>query len=54
MALKVDRVDTWAVSIEDKPGGLASKLSALAAAGVNLEFVIAVARLKNPARAWPS
>jgi predicted amino acid-binding ACT domain protein len=34
-------VDTWAASIEDKPGSLAAKLSALAKAGVNLEFVIA-------------
>jgi len=41
MALKVQRVDTWAASIEDKPGGLADKLGALAGAGVNLEFVIA-------------
>ncbi len=41
MALKVERVDTWAASIEDRPGGLAAKLGALAGAGVNLEFVIA-------------
>jgi hypothetical protein len=41
MALKVARVETWAAPLEDKPGGLAEKLSALADAGVNLEFVIA-------------
>jgi hypothetical protein len=41
MALKVQRVDTWAASLEDKPGSLASKLDALAKAGVNLQFVIA-------------
>jgi hypothetical protein len=41
MALKVTRVDTWAASIEDKPGSLAAKFDALATAGVNLEFVIA-------------
>jgi hypothetical protein len=41
MALKVERVDTWAASLEDKPGSLAAKLSVLANAGVNLEFVIA-------------
>jgi hypothetical protein len=41
MALKVERVDTWAASIEDKPGGLAGKLNSLAQAGVNLELVIA-------------
>ena len=37
--MKTQRVDTWAASIKDKPGGLAAK--ALAAAGVNLEFIIA-------------
>ncbi len=41
MALKVARVDTWAASIPDRPGGLATKLKALASAGVNLELVIA-------------
>lgn len=41
MSLKIQRVDTWAASIKDKPGGLADKLKALARAGVNLEFVIA-------------
>jgi hypothetical protein len=40
MALKAERVDTWAASVEDHPGGLATKLNALAGAGVNLEFVI--------------
>ena len=40
MPLKVSRVDVWAASIKDKPGGLAAKLVALADAGVNLEFVI--------------
>ncbi len=41
MALKVERVDTWAASLEDKPGSLAAKLNALANAGVSLEFIIA-------------
>ena len=41
MALKAKRVDTWVASLEDKPGNLAAKLSALSNAGVNLEFVIA-------------
>jgi hypothetical protein len=40
MALKVKRVDTWAAAVADKPGSVAGKLSALARAGVNLEFVI--------------
>ena len=39
--MKAERMDTWAVNIKDKPGGLTAKLEALAAAGVNLEFVIA-------------
>jgi len=41
MALNVTRVDVWAASIEDQPGGLAQKLEELAAAGAQLEFVIA-------------
>jgi hypothetical protein len=39
--MKAKRVDTWVAAIKDKPGELAAKLKALAAAGVNLEFVIA-------------
>jgi hypothetical protein len=34
-------VDTWKATLHDKPGELAGKLSALAKAGINLEFVIA-------------
>ena len=41
MALTVVREDVWAASIKDEPGALAAKLSALAEAGANLEFVIA-------------
>ena len=41
MTLKVQKVDTWVVPLEDKPGSLASKLSALADAGASLEFVLA-------------
>jgi hypothetical protein len=41
MVLKPERVDTWAAALEDKPGSLTAKLSALASVGVNLEFVIA-------------
>jgi hypothetical protein len=41
MKLKVNRTDTWAATIDDRPGGLADKLAALAAAGANLEFMIA-------------
>ncbi len=41
MKSDVRRVDIWAASIEDRPGGLAQKLDALAQAGADLEFVIA-------------
>jgi hypothetical protein len=41
MALEVGRVDIWAGSVKDKPGGLAGVLSALAAAGAKLEYVMA-------------
>ena len=41
MKLQVTKEDVWAASIKDRPGGLNEKLEALAAVGVNLEFVIA-------------
>lgn len=41
MELNVTRVDVWAARIEDQPGGLATKLAALAEAGAKLEFVVA-------------
>ena len=41
MALEVGRVDIWAGSVKDKPGGLAGVLSALAHAGAKLEYVMA-------------
>jgi hypothetical protein len=40
MALTVTRTDVWAASIVDRAGGLAEKLTALAEAGAQLEFVI--------------
>ena len=48
MALNVARVDVWAASIEDRPGGLAGKLAALANAGAELEFVIARRASEKP------
>ena len=39
MRMDIDRVDVWAASIEDRPGGLAKKLDALAQADIDLEFV---------------
>jgi hypothetical protein len=37
----VEREDVWAASIEDKPGALSQKLTALAEAGADLDFVVA-------------
>jgi hypothetical protein len=41
VSLTVARADVWAANMDDRPGGLAEKLAALAAAGAQLEFVIA-------------
>jgi hypothetical protein len=48
MALNVTRADVWAASIEDRPGGLAEKLAALAEAGAKLEFVVARRASEKP------
>ena len=41
MALNVTRLDIWAASIEDRPGGVSEKLGPLAEAGAELEYVLA-------------
>jgi hypothetical protein len=41
MAYTVKKVDVWAGEIADRPGGLASTLSAMNKAGANVEFVVA-------------
>jgi hypothetical protein len=41
MDLIVEKEDVWIASLEDKPGALAGKLTALADAGADLDFVIA-------------
>ncbi len=41
MKLNVSRTDVWAATLEDRPGGLAEKLAALATSGANLEFIVA-------------
>jgi hypothetical protein len=41
MAYTVKKVDVWAGEIADRPGGLASTLTAMSKAGANIEFVIA-------------
>ncbi|WER44478.1 ACT domain-containing protein [Cupriavidus sp. WKF15] len=39
--LLVERMDVWAASIPDRPGGLAEVLEALRDAGADLQFVVA-------------
>jgi hypothetical protein len=41
MAYTVKKVDVWAGEIADRPGGLASTLTAMNSAGANIEFVVA-------------
>ena len=41
MSLTVTKIGVWAAEIEDKPGGLAKLLGALAGAGADLECVVA-------------
>jgi len=40
MPYSIRKIDVWAAEIEDRPGGLAEKLEALAKAGASLEFII--------------
>ena len=46
--LIVERVDVWAATIEDKPGGLAKILTGLKDAGADLDFVIARRAREKP------
>jgi hypothetical protein len=39
MSFRYDRVHVWSCEVPDEPGGVASKLAALAQAGENLQFV---------------
>lgn len=48
MKLKVMRAVVWAADIEDRPGGLAKKLGALAKVGTNLEFILARRAADSP------
>src|SRR5687767_8814257 len=50
MALKATRADVWVVTIEDRAGGAAEKLEALAKAGANFEMVFARRTPENPGR----
>jgi len=40
MNIHITRVAVWSAAIEDKPGGLASRLEPLAEAGTDFEFVV--------------
>lgn len=41
MAINVTKTEVWAVTLEDRAGGTAEKLEALAKAGVSLEMALA-------------
>ena len=50
MKLKITRSDIWAATVKDRPAGVEEKLSALAAAGANLEFVIGQRTPEHPGK----
>ena len=48
MALKATKTEVWAVSIDDRVGGVADKLEPLAKVGANFEMVFARRTPENP------
>src|SRR5262245_55325433 len=50
MALKATKAEVWAVSIDDRAGGVADKLEALAGAGANFEMVFARRTPEKPGK----
>ncbi len=48
MALKVTRIEMWTATLNDRAGGAADKLEALAKAGANLEMVFGRRTPENP------
>lgn len=48
MRFRLDRVHVWAGEVEDRAGGVASKLAVLAEAGANLAFVFTQRRPDKP------
>ncbi len=48
MAYSIRKVDVWVGEIDDRPGGLAKTLEALAQAGASLEFIISRRTPGNP------
>lgn len=50
MPYSIRKVDAWAAEIDDRPGGLAEKLEALAKAGASLEFIISRRAPEKPGK----
>jgi len=50
MDLLVERVDVWAATIPDRPGGLAEVLAALREAGADLQSIIARRAPEEPGK----
>jgi hypothetical protein len=50
MALKATKAEVWAVSIDDRAGGVSEKLEPLAEAGANFEMVFARRTPENPGK----
>ena len=50
MAVQISKVDVWVAEMSDRPGALAQKLETVAAAGANLEFMIARRAPDKPGR----
>ena len=50
MELLVERVDVWAATIEDSPGGLAQVLDTLREAGADLQSIIARRSPEDPGK----
>ncbi len=48
MSFKLDRIHVWSGEVEDQAGGVASKLSLLAQAGANLEFILTRRQTEKP------
>jgi hypothetical protein len=50
MAVKATKAQVWAVSIDDRAGGVADKLETLARAGASFEMVFARRTPENPGK----
>jgi predicted amino acid-binding ACT domain protein len=50
MAIKASKAEIWAVSVDDRAGGVADKLETLAKAGASFEMVFARRTPENPGR----